>query len=61
MMTLIADVFLKLQTTKHFVRPMFQQRRFRTIFESQHVKGSQTLVKSAWQPFYHIFHHSEQN
>ena len=29
-------------------------------FDSQHVKGSQTLLKSARQKFYHIFHHSKK-
>ena len=28
---------------------------FITAFDSQPVKGSQTLLKSAWQHFYHIF------
>ena len=28
---------------------------FRSSFDSQQVKGSQTLVKSAWEQFYHIF------
>ena len=49
----IANVFPKLQTVKDLVRPL--KRRFRTSFNSQHVKGSQRLVKSAWEHFYHIF------
>ena len=51
----IADVFPKLQTVKDLVRPLSKKRRFRTSFDGQHVKGSQTLVKSAWEHFYHVF------
>ena len=36
-------------------RPLFKKCRFRTPLGSQHVKGSQTLVKSAWEHLYHIF------
>ena len=32
-----------------------------TCFDSQKVKGSQTLWKSAQPNFYHIFHNSETN
>ena len=42
-------VFPKLKTTKDLVRPVYKKRRFRTPFRTQHVKGSQTLVKSAWK------------
>ena len=51
----IANVFPRLQTVKDLVRPLSKKRRFRTSFGSQHVKGSQTLVKYAWERFYHIF------
>ena len=54
-MIVIANVFPQLKTVKNLVRPLFKKRRFRTSFDSQHVKGSQTLVKSSWQHFYHIF------
>ena len=30
-------------------------RRLKTPFDSQHVKPFQTLVKSSWELFYHIF------
>ena len=33
---------------------MSKKPRFRTPFDSQHVKGSQALVKSAWRNFYQI-------
>ena len=50
-----ANVFLILQTVKDLVRPLPRNRRFRTSFESQHVKASETLVKSAWEHFYRTF------
>ena len=43
----IASVFPKLQTVKVLFRPPSKKRRFRIFFDSQHVKVSQTLVKSA--------------
>ena len=39
---------------KDLVRPLSKKRRFRTPFESQHVKGSQTLVKLVWGHIYQI-------
>ena len=54
-MIFIANLFPKLLTVKDLVRPLSKKRRFRTFFDSQHVKGSQTLVKSAWERFYQIF------
>ena len=36
------------------VRPLTKKRRFRTSFDSQHVKGSQKVVKSSWEQFYHL-------
>ena len=50
-----ADVFPNFQTVKDLVRPLSKKRRFRIPFDSQHVKVSQTLVKSLWEDFYHIF------
>ena len=46
-MIFIAIAFPKLQTVKDSVRPLSKKRRFRTPFESQHVKGHQTFVKSS--------------
>ena len=40
-------VFRILQTVKHLVRQLSTKRRFRTSFDSQHVTGSQTPLKSA--------------
>ena len=54
-MTLIDYVFPNLQTAKDLLRAMSKNRRFRTHFDSQCVKGFQTYVKSAWQHFHHTF------
>ena len=54
-MIVIANVFLRLQTVKDLVKSLYKDRRFRTSFGNQHVKWFQTLVKSAWEHFYHIF------
>ena len=37
------------------VTPLSIQRRLKTPFDSQHVKWFQTLVKSSWEHFYHVF------
>ena len=37
------------------VTPFTIQRRLKTPFDSQHVKRFQTLVKSSWKDFHHIF------
>ena len=42
-----ATLFRKLQTVKDLVRPLSKNYRFRTPLDSQNVKGSQTLAKSA--------------
>ena len=44
-MIFIAIAFPKLQNVKDLVRPLSKKRRFRTLLESQHVKGPQTIVK----------------
>ena len=54
-MIVIGNAFLKLQTVKILVRPLSKKRRFRTRFDSQHVKASQILAKSPWECFYHVF------
>ena len=54
-MIVIANVFLKLQTVKTFVRPLSKKRRFRTRFDGQHVKASPILAKSPWECFYLVF------
>ena len=42
----IALLLPKLQTVKGLVRPLSKKRSLRTLFESQHLKGFQTLMKS---------------
>ena len=54
-MIVIANVFPKLQTVKKLVRTLSKELRFRTGFDSQHVKASQILAKSPWERFYHVF------
>ena len=54
-MIVIANVFPKLQTVKYLVKSLSQKLRFRTSFDSQLGNGYQTVVKSAWERFYHIF------
>ena len=44
-MILIATLLRKLQALNDLVRPLSEKHCFRTPFDSQHVKGSQTLVK----------------
>ena len=51
----IANVFPKLATVQGLVTPLTIQLRLKTSFDSQHVKRFQTLVKSSWEHFYHIF------
>ena len=51
----IANVFPKLATVQGLVTPLTIQRRLKTSFESQHVKRFQTLIKSSWEHFSHIF------
>ena len=46
-MIVIASLLRKLQAVKDLVRLLSKKHCFRTPFDSQHVKGSQTLAKSA--------------
>ena len=43
----IATFFWKLLAVKDLIKPVSKKYRFRRPFESQHVKGCQTLAKSA--------------
>ena len=45
-MMVLATLLRKLQTVKDLVTPLSKKLRFRTPFDSEHVKGCQTLVKS---------------
>ena len=49
------NVFPKLATVQGLVTPLTIQLRLKTSFDSQHVKRFQTLWKSWWEHFYHIF------
>ena len=51
-MIVIANVFAKLLTVKNLLRALSKRCRFRTRFDSQHVKASQVLPKSPWEHFY---------
>ena len=51
----IANVFPKLATVQGLVTPLTIQRRLKTSFDSEHVRRYQTLIKSSWEHFYHIF------
>ena len=51
----IGNVFPKSATVQGLVTPLTIQRSLKTSFDSQHVKLFQTLVKSSWKHFYHIF------
>ena len=51
---LIATLFPELQIVKDLVTPLSKKHSFRIPFYSQHVKGSQILVKSALEHFHHI-------
>ena len=46
-MIVIPTLFRKLQTTKDLVRPFSKNHHFRTLFDSEDVKESQTHVKSS--------------
>ena len=54
-MIFLATFFRKLRPVKDLVRPLFKKHRFRNSFDNQHVKESQSLVKSASEHFHHIF------
>ena len=54
-MTLIAQVFPKLQIPKHMVTSMSKKSRFKGYFGKQYGKRAQTLLKFAWQHLHHIY------
>ena len=45
-MIVIAPLLRKLQAVKDLVKPLSQKQCFRTLFDSEHFKESQILVKS---------------
>ena len=46
-MIAMAPLLWKLQALKDLVRPLSKKQCFTTLFDSQHVKECQTVVKSA--------------
>ena len=54
-MSLIADVFLKLRTSKNVVRSLSKKSRLRGPFDKQHGKRAQTLLQSKRQLPYHVY------
>ena len=58
-MIVIANVFPKLETVKILVRSLSKKCRFRTRFESQHVKGPKYLPNLHGNAFVMFFHHSQ--
>ena len=46
-MVLIPTLLRILEAVKDLVRPPSKKHSFRTIFDSQHVEGSQAIVKYA--------------
>ena len=44
-MIFIATSFCKLQAMKDLLRPLYKKHFFKIPFDSQHVKGFQTLAK----------------
>ena len=53
-MTFIADLFAKLRTPKNVVRYLSKKSRFKGLFDRQHGKRVQTLLRSESQHRYHI-------
>ena len=52
--TFITDLFAKLRTPKNVVRYMSKKSRFKGLFDRQHGKRVQTLLRSEPQHRYHI-------
>ena len=54
-MSLKGDLFLKLQSEKSGATFKPEKTRVTTLMDSQHIKGSETVLKAARQYFCHIF------
>ena len=54
-MMVVANVFLKLQTVKNFVRRLFKKWRFGTRLNSRDMKVFRIPAKSPWDSLYHVF------
>ena len=53
-MAFIADLFAKLRTSKNVDRYLSKKSRFKGLFDRQHGKRVQTLLRSEPQHPYHI-------
>ena len=54
-MTLIANLFPKLRTLENVARYMSNKSRFKELFDRQHGKRVQTVLRSGQKHFYHIY------
>ena len=54
-MTLVANVFSKLRTSRNPVRQMSKKYRFRVTLEKEHFKWVQTMLKSERRHVYQIY------
>ena len=54
-MIVVGTLVWKLEAMKDLDRPLSKKHRFGTPLDSQHVKGSQTYIKSGRDHFDHIF------
>ena len=54
-MIVIATLFRKSQTARDLFRSLSKKQRFGIFFDSQHLKGSQTVTKTVWEHIHHIF------
>ena len=54
-MIVIGNLLPKVQSFKDLVKKLSCKRCFRISFDSQRVNGYQTLEKSTWEHFYHMF------
>ena len=55
MMIVTANVFQKLQNVQNLLSSLSKKRRFRTRFDSQHVKAFKIFAKYQWDWFNHVF------
>ena len=54
-MMVIANGFPKLETVNNFVRPLCENPRVGTCFDSEHVTVSYKFPKCPWENFFHVF------
>ena len=54
-MTLISNFFPKLRTRENVARYMSNKSRFKGLFDRQHGKRVQTVLRYGQKHFYHIY------